>query len=272
MSFIKDCAKKKSPFFCYVPYNAVHGPLWRAERPKPSGKKQWLERYAGKDVDFPRRDYNAILGHMDHSVGRLLRLLKDLKLEENTLVIYFSDNGGCLMTAETKANYPGNNGPFRGNKGGTYEGGIRVPCVMRWKNKFPEGLVSEDLVMHFDIFATVLEAVGLPIPKMNGKNPVHGISLMRHILSSGKESLPERTVFWELVGKVAARKGKWKLGGEIENQRGKSDMTAAELKKTDLELYDLARDISESNDLRQRHPREHAALKKELITFLENIK
>ena len=272
LSFIKDCAEKKNPFFCYVPYNAVHGPLWRAERPKPSGKKQWLQRYAGKDVDFPRRDYNAILGHMDHSVGRLLRLLKNLKLEENTLVIYFSDNGACLMTAETKANYPGNNGPFRGGKGGTYEGGIRVPCVMRWKNKFPEGFVSKDLVMHFDIFATILEAVGLPVPKMNGRNPVHGISLMRHIRSGGKEPLPERTVFWELIGKVAARRGKWKLVGAIESQRGRWDQTAAVLRRADLELYDLEKDTSESKDLRQTNPIEYAVLKDELIEFLENIK
>ncbi|MBA7682034.1 hypothetical protein ES703_90380 [subsurface metagenome] len=176
------------------------------------------------------------------------------------------------MTAETKANYPGNNGPFRGGKGGTCEGGIRVPCVMRWKNKFPEGLVSDDIVMHFDIFSTVLDAAGLPIPKTNGKNPVHGVSLMKHILSEGREPVPQRTVFWELIGKVAARKGKWKLAGQIENKRGQWAQTAAELKHTDLELYNLQADISESNDLRKKNPKEYLELKKELITFFENIK
>ena len=272
LSFIKDCAEKKDPFFCYVPYNAVHGPLWRAESPKPSGKNQWLEHYAKNGVDFPRRDYNAILGHMDNSLGRLLKQLKALKLEENTLVIFFSDNGACLMTAETKANYPGNNGPFRGGKGGTHEGGIRVPCVMRWKNKFPEGLVSDDMVMHFDIFSTVLDAAGLTVPKTNGKNPVHGVSLMKHILSEGREPVPQRTVFWELTGKVAARKGKWKLVGQIENNRGQWAQTAAELKHADLEFYNLKADISESKDLRTKNPKEYLELKKELITFFENIK
>ena len=272
LAFIKDCARDKSPFFCYVPYNAVHGPLWRAESPKPSGKKQWLQRYADKGVDFPRRDYNAILQHMDHSVGRLLGLLKELKLEENTLVIYFSDNGACLMTAETKANYPGNNGPFRGGKGGTYEGGIRVPCVMRWKNKFPKGLVCDGMTMHFDIFSTILEAAGLAVPKANGSNPVHGVSLLKHILSEGKEPLPERTIFWELTGKVAARKGKWKLVGTIESTRGRWEQTVAELKRADLELYDLEKDIDESEDLREKNPNEYAAIKKELVTFFENIK
>ncbi len=272
MSFIRDCAQNKNPFFCYVPYNAVHGPLWRAERPKPSGKKQWLEKYAKKGVDFPRRDYNAILEHMDSSVGRLLNLLKTLKMEENTLVIYFSDNGACLMTPETKANYPGNNGPFRGGKGGTYEGGVRVPCVTRWKGKFPEGLVCNDIVMHFDIFSTILDAAGLTVPKINGQNPVHGISLLRYILSKGKEPIPERTVFWELTGKVAARKGKWKLVGQIENTRGNWERTAAELKNADLELYNIEEDISESNNLRTKNPEEYQELKKELITFFHNIK
>ncbi|MFC1604092.1 sulfatase-like hydrolase/transferase [Planctomycetota bacterium] len=272
LSFIKDCAEKKTPFFCYVPYNAVHGPLWLADKPRASGKKEWLELYAKKGVDFPRRDYNATLGHMDNSAGRLLKLIRYLKLEENTLVIYFSDNGACLETNETKANYPGNNGPFRGGKGSTYEGGIRVPCVMRWKNKFPEGLVSDQMVMHFDIFSTILEAAGVAIPKMNGSNPVHGISLMKHILSKGKYPLPERTVFWELTGKVAVRKGNWKLVGQVDTTRGNWQHIATELRDAELELYDLEKDISESKNLRDKKPAVYAELKKELIGFFENLK
>ncbi len=272
LSFIRDCADEKVPFFYYVPYNAVHGPLWRADRPKPSGKKNWLEFYAGKGVDYPRRDYNAILGHMDHSVGRLLDLLKALELEEDTLVIYFSDNGACLETAETKANYPGNNGPFRGGKGGTYEGGIRVPCVMRWKGKFPEGVVSNELAMHFDIFATLLEAAGLDVPRTNGRNPVHGMSLIEHILSGGTEPLPERIVFWELVGRVAARSGRWKLVGRVESTRGRWRQLAERLEAAELQLYDRKEDIDESADLREKHPEEYLHLKKELIAFFENIK
>ncbi|MBL7187230.1 MAG: sulfatase-like hydrolase/transferase [Phycisphaerae bacterium] len=271
LSFIRDCAVKRKPFFCYVPYNAVHGPLWRAEQPKPSGKKNWLERYAEKGVDQPRRDYNAVLGHMDRSVGRLLDLLKDLDLEEDTLVIYFSDNGACLETAETKADYPRNNGPFRGGKGGTYEGGIRVPCVMWWKGKFPEGIVSNELAMHFDVFATVLEAAGLDVPSTNGRNPVHGMNLIEHILSGCMEPLPERIVFWELVGKVAARRGRWKLVGQVESTRGRWRQLAQRLEDAELQLYDLKEDVDESEDLREKHPKEYLHLKKELITFCENV-
>ena len=209
---------------------------------------------------------------MDHSAGRLLDLLEDLKLEEDTLVIYFSDNGACLETAETKANYPGNKGPFRGGKGGTYEGGIRVPCVMRWKGRFPEGVVSNELAMHFDIFATVLEAVGLDVPGTNGRNPVHGISLIEHVLSGGAEPLPDRVVFWELVGKVAARKGRWKLVGEVESTRGRWGQLAERLKVAELQLYDLNEDIDESEDLMEKRPEEYLHLKNELIAFFENIK
>ncbi|HUV66222.1 MAG TPA: sulfatase-like hydrolase/transferase [Sedimentisphaerales bacterium] len=272
MSFIRDCAHKRLPFFCYVPYNAVHGPLWRADIPKPSGKPEWLQRYVEKGVDFPRRDYNAVLEHMDHSVGRLLALLAELGLEENTLVIYFSDNGACLMTDQTKADYPGNNGPFRDGKGSTYEGGIRVPCVMRWKGKFPEGVVSDELVVHFDIFSTIMEAAGVAVPKTNGQNPVHGLSLMKHILSAGKIPLPERTIFWELTGKVAARRGKWKIVGSIENPRGRWERIADELSDTDLELYDLESDISESQNLRENFQEQYASLKEELISFFRNIR
>lgn len=271
ISFIRDCADKNMPFFCYVPYNAVHGPLWRVEQPRPSARKDWLELYAKRGIGYPRRDYNAILGHMDRSAGRLLNLLKDLKMEEDTLVIYFSDNGACLETAETKANYPGNNGPFRGGKGNTYEGGIRVPCVMRWKDTFPEGIVTDQLAMHFDVFSTILDAAGIKVPEMNGKHPVHGISLIKHILSGGLKPLPERIVFWELVGRVAARRGRWKLVGEVESTRGNWRLMAKRLKNADLQLYDLDGDIDESEDLREKYPKEYLRLKRELINFFENV-
>jgi len=143
---------------------------------------------------------------------------------------------------------------------------------MRWKHKFPEGHVCNDIVMHFDIFSTILDAAGFTVPKMNGQNPVHGISLLQYILSKGQVPIPERTVFWELTGKVAARKGKWKIVGQIENTRGNWDRTAAELKNADFELYNLEKDISESNDLRTKNPEEYLELKKELITFFQNIK
>jgi arylsulfatase A-like enzyme len=143
---------------------------------------------------------------------------------------------------------------------------------MRWKGKFPKGLASDGLVVHFDIFSTILEAASVAVPQSNGHNPVHGVSLMKHILSEGKVPLPERTVFWELTGKVAARRGRWKIVGSIENPRGRWERIADELSDTDLELYDLESDISESQNLRENFQEQYASLKEELISFFRNIR
>jgi len=112
----------------------------------------------------------------------------------------------------------------------------------------------------------------MAIPRINGTNPLHGISLMKHILSGGKDQLPERTVFWELTGKVAVRKGKWKLVGQVEATRGNWQQIASELRNAELELYDLEKDISEADNLREKNPAQYAELKKELVGFFENIK
>jgi arylsulfatase A len=114
------------PFFCYVPFNAVHGPLWSAERERTSAKREWLARLEERGIDLPRRDYYATLEHLDDSIGKLLAALRRLGLEQRTLVVFLSDNGAL----EDK--YPGDNGPLRGQKGEVYEGGIRVPAVLRW--------------------------------------------------------------------------------------------------------------------------------------------
>src|SRR5262249_974036 len=153
---------------------------------------------------FPRRDYCAVLAHMDDSIGRLLRTLSELGLEERTLVIFLSDNGA--MTDK----FPGNNGPLRGAKGMTYEGGIRVPAVRARPGGIPAGWVSDQDAVHFDIFSTILDAAGVAVPARNGAHPVHGVSLLPHVKSGGKVALPDRYLFWDLFGKMAAVHGRWK--------------------------------------------------------------
>jgi len=123
---------KDRPFFCYVPFNAVHGPMRSADRPADSGKPEWLAMYEKAGVPQPRRDYNAVMSHADARVGDLLKTLRDLGLESKTLVIYLSDNGGILDK------YPANNGPLRGGKATSWEGGIRVPAVMQWPGVIPQ--------------------------------------------------------------------------------------------------------------------------------------
>ena len=269
--FIRKNASKNKPFFCYLAYNAVHGPL-RIDKSKPaSAPKEWVDKALKRGVSFLRSDYVAILEHMDHNIGKLVKLLDELGIKENTLIVFVSDNGGCTMHGTKKGKFPGNNGPFRGSKATTYQGGLNVPFLMNWKGKLPSGMVSDDHVMHCDVFATLLDAAGIPVPKTSGKNPVRGMSLMSHMLSSGKESIPERTMIFELWGNIGLRKGNYKLWAEIKSNKADWKEHVTELKQTDLELFDLSKDIGEKSDLRTEQPEVYASLKKELIEYFDNI-
>ncbi len=270
--FIRQNAAKDAPFFCYLSYNAVHGPL-RTDKSKPaSAPEAWMKKALDRGVSFLRSDYVAILEHMDHNIGKLVNVLDQLGIADNTLIVFVSDNGGCTMEeGAAGGRYPGNNGPFSGGKATTYQGGLNVPLLMNWKGRLPQGMISNDQVMHCDIFATLLDAATILVPKMNGKNPVRGMSLMPHMLSSGKENVPERTMIFELWGNIGVRKGKYKLWSQIGRNSPDWDVQIAELKKTDLALFDLSNDVAEKHDMRTKLPDVYASLKKELIDHLANI-
>jgi hypothetical protein len=142
---------------------------------------------------------------------------------------------------------------------------------MNWKGRLPQGMISDDQVMHCDIFATLLDAATIPVPEMNGKNPVRGMSLMPHMLSAGKETIPERTMIFELWGNIGLRKGAYKLWSQIGMNSPDWDAHIAELEHTDLALFDLSKDIAEKNDLRTKLPEVYTSLKTELIEHLSNI-
>ena len=121
--FIRENAAGDAPFFCYLAYNAVHGPLRIDESKLASAPEAWVKKALDRGVSFLRSDYVAILEHMDHNIGRLVELLGELGVAENTLIVFVSDNGGCTMEDDTAGTFPGNNGPFRGGKATTYQGG-----------------------------------------------------------------------------------------------------------------------------------------------------
>ncbi len=271
--FIRESTARDAPFFCYLAYNAVHGPL-RIDESKPaSAPEAWVNKALDRGVSFVRSDYVAILEHMDHNIGRLVRLLDELNVADNTLIVFVSDNGGCTMEdGSLGGNFPGNNGPLRGGKATTYQGGLNVPMLMNWKGRLPQGMVSADQVMHCDIFATLLDAAAIPVPEMNGENPVRGMSLVPHMVSNGKESIPERTMIFELWGNVGVRKGDYKLWSQVSREHSPDwDALVAELEHTDLSLFDLKKDVAEENDLRTELPEVYASLKTELIEHLSNI-
>ncbi len=260
IAFIK--ANRGNPFFCYVPFNAVHGPMRREGVDHDSAKPEWLEFYEKRGVPQPRRDYDAVMTHADSRIGDILKTLRELGLEKNTLVIVHSDNGGILHT------YPSNNGPLRGGKGDTYEGGIRVPAMMQWPGVIPPGTVSAADAAHFDIFATILDAAGLPVPAKNGRYPVHGVSLLPLAKSRGQIPLPDRFLFWDLYGDCGALHGNWKLVGQISNHHGRFDRASDEAAKAKFELYDLQNDLGEKTDLAAKFPAIYDELKKRHLEWL----
>ena len=272
--FIRKNAGKESPFFCYLAYNAVHGPL-RVEKSKPaSAPEAWVKKALDRGVSFLRSDYVAILEHMDHNIGQLVSVLDELGVAENTLIVFVSDNGGCTMEeGAAGGRFPGNNGPLRGGKATTYQGGLNVPFLVNWKGKIPQsGLVSDSHVMHCDIFSSLLDAAGLTVPESNGKNPVRGMSLLPHMLSDGETSVPERTMIFELWGNIGVRRGDYKLWASVGRDYSPDwDALEAEISQKDLELFDLQRDVAETKDLRTEHPEMYASLKAELLDHLSGI-
>ncbi len=212
VSFIDSHAT--SPFFMYVAYNAVHVP--QAAPPK------YQNRFP--DVtDHQRKMMLAMLSAEDDGVGAVLTKLRDLHLEENTLVIFLSDNGG--PTAENGSR----NSPLRGFKGQVWEGGIRIPFMLQWKGKLPAGKVLTDPIISLDLFPTTLAAAGADPRK---EISLDGINLLPYI--NGDTTKPHQTLYWRFSPQWAIRDNNYKL-----------------LKTRDgiTHLFDLEKDPSEKSDL-----------------------
>jgi arylsulfatase len=254
LKFIRD--NKNKPFFLYAPFTIPHLAL---QVPEDS-----LAEYVGKWDDppydggkgylphpTPRAAYAAMITRMDRSVGRMMALLKELGLDDNTLVIFASDNGGAFgeVTKDfdflpgrmggTDYVFFGSTGKFRAFKGSVYEGGIRVPFIARWPGKIKAGSVSELPAVFYDVLPTFCELAG-------GKPPrTDGVSLVPTLLGRGRQVRHE-FLFWDFNGyggQQAVRLGDWK-GLRRNLSRG----------NTKIELYNLATDIGEQHDMAAQHP------------------
>lgn len=221
------------PFFLYLAYNAVHSPL--------QGANAYMEKFA-HIKDIHRRIFAAMLANMDDSVGRVMEQLRKSGLEENTIVFFLSDNGG--PTKELTSS----NLPLRGSKGQMYEGAIRVPFMMQWKGEIPANQVYAKPVSSFDIFATAAaNSAGVTAPKQ-----VEGVDLIPFVTGKN-DGVPHKTLFWRQGGKTALRHGDWKLV-----RLGKRLVAG----KAKWELYDLSKDLSETNNLAATEPERLAELVK----------
>lgn len=225
VSFIR--ANRDKPYFCYLPFNAVHAPLQALE-----------EDIRLFNTDDPSRNiYLAMLKKMDEAVGKVLDAVKESGKAENTLIVFFSDNGGAKAVHAY-------NGKLRDYKQSLYEGGIRVPFIVSWPKMLPKNKTSDEPAICLDVVPTVCAAAGIELP---GDRIYDGKNLLPVL--SGKETGPiHDMLFWnDGRGQWAVRQGKWKL---VKNRRGQ------------VELYDLENDIGETTDLAGTHPDIYRRLQK----------
>ena len=212
---------KDQPFFLYLAFNAVHGPL--------EATGTYKKRF--EDIGNPdRRTYAGMTAAMDDAVGRVLAKLRELRLEDNTLVFFYSDNGGPTRNTTSR------NDPLRGFKGDVWEGGIRVPFMVQWLSKLPAGELYHEMIMGFDVNATALAAAGVPMP---ADKPLDGVNLVPYLTGEVKGT-PHNSLFWRSgARKHAARLDHWKLVQEAEGKP---------------ELYNLQNDIGETQNLAVNRP------------------
>ena len=229
---------KERPFFLYLPFNIPHA---NNEAGRKGMEVPSLGQYADLDWPEPQKGHAAMITRMDADVGRLAAKLKELGLDEKTLVLFTSDNGPH-REGGTDPNFNDSNGPLRGIKRDLYEGGIRVPLVARWPGKIEPGRVTDHVSAFWDFLPTACELARVKPPKN-----IDGISYLPTLLGKNDEQHPHDYLYWEFQeqgGKQAVRLGNYK--GIRLNTHKKPDGP--------IELYDLAEDIGETTDLATKHP------------------
>ncbi len=219
--FIRDHAKQ--PFFLYVPHLAVHAPYQTPDAPEtPMVTKETMHHGS-------RAIYKAMVERIDRGVGMMLTELEKQGLADNTLVVFSSDNGGERFSR---------NAPLFHHKATVWEGGIRVPCLMRWPKQLPKGKVTAQMAITMDLHATFLAAAGITTP---APKPLDGINLLPLLVSDAKPA--ERTFFWRIDRsnrkQRAIRQGPWKYI----NDGNTMDL-----------LFNIQEDIGERADLGYQHP------------------
>ena len=255
MNFIRE--NKERPFFCYCPWTPPHG-AWGLPEDEPSWQKykdkHWDAGYSLRKDEAQR--YAAMVNMIDRQIGQIMDLLKELKIDDDTIVFICGDNGGNTYFAN-KTHPHGFFGPnvhpktgkvFRGRKGLLYEGGLRIPFIVGWPGRIKAGVVNKHLGYFPDIMPTLAELAGVDCP-----DDVDGISILPTLLgksAAGHEQKEHEYLYWEYVGQTAVRWGNWK---------------AYKPRKGDWELYDLSRDIEEKNNIAAQNQKTLA----KMISFAE---
>ncbi|WP_421948133.1 sulfatase [Phaeodactylibacter xiamenensis] len=237
--------KAGSPFFLYVAHSMPHVPLYASED------------FEGKS---PRGLYGDVIEEIDWSVGQILEKLKTEKLEENTIVIFTSDNGPWLAFGPDG----GSAGPLREGKQFTFEGGMRVPGIIQWKGQI-EPMESEELVSTIDLFPTLVTLAGGTLPD---DRPIDGQDISAHLLK--KKPLGERTLAYYYNGELRAfRKGDWKI--KMPYPGNESNPWRAGVPAHDTLLFNLKADRSEKYNILPKHPEKAAELLQAMEDFQTSL-
>jgi len=229
IEFVEE--NRNRPFFLYLAYNAPHTPL---ELPE-----SYLEPYASMGLDDTTAKIYGMITCIDHNVGRLLAKLDELEIADDTIVIFFGDNG-----PQQTNRY---NCGLRRNKGTVYEGGIRVPFLIRWKGRWQGGRKIDSMAANIDLLPTILDACGVPLPNYL---KIDGVSLLP-LLDGTARDLPDRMLFFH-----------WQRRLVPEPYPNGAVMTPRFKLVNGTELYDLLNDIGETRDISAQHPEIVAELRK----------
>lgn len=253
---LKEPLEDGIPFFLYMAHYAVHVPI--------EADRRFVQKYLNEGMDEIEASYASMIEGVDKSLGDLMNFLEENNLSDNTIIIFMSDNGG--LSAHARGGEPHiHNYPLASGKGSAYEGGIRVPMVVKWSKITKAGWVCETPVIIEDFFPSILEMAEITnyrlVQSVDGKSFVP-------LLKKQKSAAFKRSLFWHYPNKWGGtgpgigttstiRKGDWKMVYWYKN--GKK------------ELFNLAEDIGEKQDLSQKYPKKVEGLSKELGNYLRRV-
>ena len=259
IDFMAEAKANEQPFFLYMPYYLLHAPF--------ETRQDYIDHFETKLADrtfIDRRPERipvvaAMTKHLDDQVGRLIAALRAMGLEDNTLVVFTSDNGSYCQDLV---------GNYRGQKGDVYEGGLRVPYLFKWPVKIPAGSVSDERITHIDLFPSFLDMAQLPAPE---DHPLDGV-VLTPLLTGERDQLEPRSIIcyypkyagyneksqtWRVPWRNVLYDGDYKLREVVEYGT--------------YELYHLSQDPFETNDLAPSHPEKVQQLKRKLRTWEQQV-
>ena len=238
--FVRD--HRAEPFFAYVPFNAPHYPM--------HAPNKYMQRF--NTLEPERRTYAAMISAMDDGVGEVLRTLRELRLEQNTLVLFSADNGATREARAGLNGQPataGNNAPFRGNKFSAFDGGMHVPMIMHWPGVIPRGKVVREVGSHLDLLPTIAKIAGAALPDDRTLDGSDALPLITQDAPSRHDA-----IYWSSGGQLAVRRGKWKLVKDGKTFDGTPNGDKPLTGDDALFLSNLEEDPGEAVNLRHRFP------------------